>query len=97
MQKEKICILHAVQLSRAKWLIKSPGLQLKGGKERAVAVGGTGRGGRLVWWAVEEEDVSVLELEPMPVTLHGLNSTTSKVRVYFREVFDFHLRAFCMS
>lgn len=55
----------------------------------------TGRGGRLAWWAVEEE-VSVLEREPMPVILHGLNSTTSKVRVYFCKVFDFHLRAFCM-
>lgn len=49
-----------------------------------------------MWWAVEG-DVSDLELEPMPVTLHHLNSTTSKVHVYFCKVSDFHQRVFCMS
>lgn len=49
-----------------------------------------------MWWAVEE-NMSVLELEPVPVTLHGWNSTTSAVRVDFRKVSDSHLRAFCMS
>lgn len=56
-------------------------------------MGGTGRGGRLTWWAAEG-DVSVLELEPMPVTPHGSNSTTSKARVYFCKVFDFRLGHF---
>lgn len=46
-----------------------------------------------MWW----ENMSVLELEPVPVTLHGWNSTTSTVRVDFRKVSDSHLRAFCMS
>lgn len=59
-------------------------------------MGGTGRGESLVCQAVEG-DVSVFELEPMPVTLHGLNSTTSRVHVYFCKVFNFHLRVFCMS
>lgn len=34
----KICILHSAQLSRAKWLIKSPGHQLKRGERKGLVL-----------------------------------------------------------
>lgn len=65
---------------------KSQATTLKGRKERAGAMGRIGKGRRLERWAVKG-DMSALELEPLPVPLHSLSCTTSKVHCYFRKIF----------
>lgn len=64
---------------------KSQATTLKGGKERAGAVGGTGKGRRLEWWAVEGDMQSLSWTHCQ--SLYSLSSTISKVHCYFCKIF----------
>lgn len=63
---------------------KSQATTLKGRKERCCGWNWKGREAGVV---AVERDISLLELEPLPVPLHGLSSTTSKVHGCFCKIF----------